>query len=464
MPEKSLHEIPLALRQYFEKGATAVQRENFDYAIAIFNEVLAKEPAFFECREFLRVAQFKKMGGGPGFFKKVFSSASSSPLVAKGQIALRNNPLEAITIAEHILNNDPQNAGAHKLLAEAALAADLPRTAIFSLEILLKHAPKDKSLRVQLARALGRSGEATRAEGVLAEVLRDYPNDSEVAMELKNLSARKTLDEGGYESLAGGQGSYRDILKNKAEAVSLEQEKREVKSDDVAGRLIQEYEARLPNEPNNLKLLRSLAELYAQKKDFDRALSYYEKIKTSGAGGDSSLERAIADTTVKKYDHALRQLDPQAPDYAETSAQIQAERQAFQIGECRQRAEKYPTDLQIRFELGQLYFQAGKISEAIPELQKAQANPHRRLQAMGYLGQCFARQSMNDMAARTLQNAIKEKIAFDAEKKELIYTLAGVLERMNNKPEAFEQLKLIYEVDSSYKDVAPRVEAYYAGQ
>ena len=99
MPEKSLQEIPLALRQHFEKGATALQRENFDYAIAIFNEILVKEPAFFECREFLRVAQFKKMGGGTGFFKKVFSGASSSPMIAKGQIALRNNPLEAITIA-----------------------------------------------------------------------------------------------------------------------------------------------------------------------------------------------------------------------------------------------------------------------------------------------------------------------------------------------------------------------------
>ena len=125
LPEKSLHEIPLALRQYFEKGAIAVQRENFDYAIAIFNEVLAKEPAFFECREFLRVAQFKKMAGGSGFFKKVFSSASSSPMIAKGQIALRNNPLEAITIAEHILNNDPQNAAAHRLPKNSSANANL---------------------------------------------------------------------------------------------------------------------------------------------------------------------------------------------------------------------------------------------------------------------------------------------------------------------------------------------------
>jgi tetratricopeptide (TPR) repeat protein len=309
--------------------------------------------------------------------------------------------------------------------------------------------------------ALG--GEATRAEGVFADLLRDYPGDSALAQELKNVSARKTLDEGGYEALADGQGSYRDILKNKEEAVSLEQEKREVKSDDVAARLIREYEARLPNEPDNLKLLMELAKLYTEKKDFDRALGYYDKIKTTGAGGDSSLERAMAETTLKKYDHALAQLDPQDPDYAETSAQIQSERKAFQIAECQQRAEKYPTDLQIRFELGQLYFQAGKISEAIQELQKAKENPHRKLQALSLLGQCFARKGMNDMAARTLQNAIKEKIPFDAEKKELIYALAGVLEKMGQAQEAIEQYKLIYEHDIGYKDVAAKVEKDYSG-
>ncbi len=46
----------------------------------------------------------------------------------------------------------------------------------------------------------------------------------------------------------------------------------------------------------------------------------------------------------------------------------------------------------------------------------------------------------------------------------MIYNLAAVLENMNSKSEAFEQLKLIYEVDSSYRDVGPRVDEYYAGQ
>jgi tetratricopeptide (TPR) repeat protein len=98
------------------------------------------------------------------------------------------------------------------------------------------------------------------------------------------------------------------------------------------------------------------------------------------------------------------------------------------------------------------------------EFQKAQNNPHRRVASMNYLAQCFAQKKMYDLAARRLQEAIKEKPVFDDEKKELVYNLAGVLEKLGKKEEGFEQLKLIYEVDTGYKDVAERVEKYYSGQ
>ena len=219
---------------------------------------------------------------------------------------------------------------------------------------------------------------------------------------LKNLSARKTMDEGGYDALEGGKGSYRDILKDKKEAVSLEQEKRVVKTEDTTERLIGEYEARLQTEPNNLKLVRSLAELYTQKNQFDRALELFDRVKNSDMGSDPSLERSMANTVVRQFDFQLEQLDPAAPDYAEQSAKIQAEKLDFQLTECQKRVEKYPTDLVIRFEMGQLYFQAGKINEAILEFQKAQGNPHKRLAAMSYLAQCYAKRKMYDLAARTV--------------------------------------------------------------
>jgi len=121
---------------------------------------------------------------------------------------------------------------------------------------------------------------------------------------------------------------------------------------------------------------------------------------------------------VRKFDHQASLLDPSAPDHAEHIAKLQAEKQAYQLAECQKRAERFPTDLQIRFELGQLYFEAGKIGEAIQEFQKAQGNPHRRVAAMNFLAQCFAKRKMYELAVRTLQNALKEKAVFDEEKKE----------------------------------------------
>lgn len=463
MPEKSLSVIPRPLRDQYEKGLAAIQRQNLDYAIAIFVGVLQAEPAFYACREALRAAQMKKSaGGGGGFFKKMLGTASNSPMIAKGQMALRNNPLEAIHIAEQILAGDPNSIPAHRLLAEGALAADLPRTASLSLEIVFKNAP-DREVALKLGEALAKGGQGDRAESILSELRRTFPNDQEIAKVLKNVSAKRTLSEGGYEALEGGGGSYRDILKNKEEAVALEQEKREIKSDDVSARLIGEYEARIVQEPKNLRLLRSVAELYVQKKQFDKALDYYQRSMGTDGASDPMLEKTIFETTLKKFDHALAELDPQAADFPEQTARIQAERQTFEVEDCRRRVEKYPNDLLIRFELGELYFKAGKITEAIQEFQKAQANPNKRLQAMGYLGQCFARRGMNDLAARTFQNAIKEKGPFDEEKKDLIYQLGCTFEKMGKREEAIEQFKIIYESDIGYKDVAAKVDAYYSG-
>src|SRR5688572_13181706 len=136
MPEKPLNAIPRPQRDLYEKGLAAFNRNNLDYAISILAAVLKIEPGFFEARQTLRAAQFKKAGSQSGFFKKTIGGATSQPALAKGQLVLRKNPLEAMNVAEEILSSDPNSTGAHKLLAEAALAAGLPKTAILSLEII----------------------------------------------------------------------------------------------------------------------------------------------------------------------------------------------------------------------------------------------------------------------------------------------------------------------------------------
>lgn len=461
MAEKEVSEIPFAQQDLFEKGIAALKKNNLDYAITLFMTVLRAEPGFYQAREALRATQHKRASGKTSFFKKFVGSASS---LTRGQVALRSNPIEALAVAEEVLNDDPGNVAAHELLATAALASELPKTAVLSLEVAFKQKPSDRKLAIQLSEALAAVGNRARAERILQELLRGNPSDPDLNERLKNLLANRTMAEQGYGALEGGQGSYRDIIRDKEQAISLEQEQRSVKDVDVAGRLIADYEKRLAAEPASLKLMRDLADLHRKRHEYDRAIEYYQRILTTGGVNDPMILGLIRETRTARFDYQEKQLDASAPGYEEQLAAIRAERNTWQLEDAKTRADLNPSDLHLRYELGELYLKAGRLSEAIGELQKAQNNPNCRIDAMNLLAQAFAKRGMNDLAARKFQEALKEKLVFDDQAKELRYQLGCILEKMNKPQEAIEQFKLIYEQDVSYRDVMAKVDAFYAAQ
>ena len=464
MPETTSNDVPRPIRELFEKATLAYQRNNFDYAIQILNGVLDQEPGFFEARQLLRATQQQKPQEKTGLFRKLVGGAGNAPLLVKGQLALRNNPKDALSAAESILNSDPGNTSAHKLLAEGAMALGLTKTAVMALETVIASDPDDAKVARNLAGLYFQQDQLDKAEELYRNLMVKRPDDTELPQTLKNLAARRMLVEKGYGAVESGNSSYRDLIKDKEEALHLEQANRSTKDDIIADRLIAEYEVQLKNEPNNRRTLRAIAELHAQKKEFDRAIELLRSVIAAEGHSDPTVEKAIADIEAKRVDHALSQLDPAATDFAERKAELEAQRDAQALAECKGRAERFPSDLQIRFELGSLHFKAGRFSDAIQELQRAQNSPQRRTAAINMLGQCFASRKMWDLAARTFQNALKEKPTWDEEKKELLYHLGSALEKLNKPDEAIEHFKNIYEQDIGYRDVAAKVDAYYAAQ
>ncbi len=464
MPETTSNDVPRPIRELFEKATLAYQRNNFDYAIQILNGVLDREPGFFEARQLLRATQQQKPQEKTGLFRKLVGGAGNAPALAKGQLALRGNPKEALSAAESILNSDPGNTSAHKLLADGAMALGLTKTAVMALETVIASDPNDAKVARNLAGLYFQQDQLDKAEELYRNLMIKRPDDTELPQTLKNLAARRMLVEKGYGAVESGNSSYRDLIKDKEEALHLEQANRSTKDDRIADRLIAEYEVQLKNEPNNRRTLRAIAELHAQKKEFDRAIEYLRSVIAAEGNSDPTVEKAIADIEAKRVDHALSQLDPTATDFVERKTELEAQRDAQALSECKGRAERFPSDLQIRFELGSLHFKAGRFSDAIQELQRAQNSPQRRTAAINMLGQCFASRKMWDLAARTFQNALKEKPTWDEEKKELLYHLGSALEKLNKPDEAIEHFKNIYEQDISYRDVAAKVDAYYAAQ
>jgi tetratricopeptide (TPR) repeat protein len=230
--------------------------------------------------------------------------------------------------------------------------------------------------------------------------------------------------------------------------------------------LIRETLQKLQAQPDNPKIQRELGDLYGQKGDFDAALKYMQHVFEVEGGTDPSLEQKISELKAKRLDALIAAKKNDAaqnpsPELQTEIAALEREKDQFLLAEAKRRVEKYPTETLFRFELGTLLLKTGNIDAAIPEFQKAQSNPKKRIEALNYLGQCFFKKNMFDLSADTFTKAAKEHVPMDLVKKDILYNLGLAYESMGEKEKAAEQFKKIAEVDFGFRDVAKKVEASY---
>jgi tetratricopeptide (TPR) repeat protein len=81
---------------------------------------------------------------------------------------------------------------------------------------------------------------------------------------------------------------------------------------------------------------------------------------------------------------------------------------------------------------------------------------------MNLLGCCYGELGMLDLAVKQLEDASKEISSMDAMKKNIVYNLGLIYERMGDQQKSIECMKQIYELEHGYRDVAHRVERSYA--
>ena len=293
------------------------------------------------------------------------------------------------------------------------------------------------------------------------------PLDAQALRLGKDASARASMKRGGWTQAE----SYRDLIKDKEEAISLEQQSRIRLTGEALDQQIAETYARHQAEPENVDFARRLGALNEQKDDFESAIRWYQYAADLTNGGDIGLLRKISDLKIKclereiaAHEEFLATCSQGDELYTKRSEQLRAAkigRAEILITDAHERVARNPTDLQLRFELGENLFTAGRFREAVPELQRARQNPHARLKAMNLLGCCYAELGMLDLAMKQLQEGSQEISAMDAMKKEILYNLGLVYERMGDSEKSLGCMKQIYEVDYGYRDVATRVERSY---
>ena len=483
IPEKDLTEAQRAL---FQKARHANEIRNHGYAIQLMQSVLKQVPGFLDGRKLLRAAALAGVEGK----KSGFSLAGTTLGMTAGS-TLKKDPFAAIELAEKTLATDPKSPQGNQLLWEAANRAGLPETAAFALETLVGANPKDTKLLHQLGGQYLTMGENDKAVAVYNRIVQINPGDLEANKKAKDASASATMKSGRWEEVSASSGSmnFRDLIHKKDEAIALENKSRIVRTGEQISQQITELYPQFEADQNNVDVARRIALLYeqwfeaavasaepAEETDsyLDNAIWFYTHTNAILAGGDPNIARKCSDLEFRKMERRMKALvdwlatvpdqnDPEVRPYADELADLRRQRAASSLEVARKRVAENPTDLQLRYELGEVLIKAGMYTEAIPELQRAKQNPNARLKAMNLLGQCYVEKNMLDIAVKQFRDAASETTAMDSTKKDITYRLGIVLEKMGKKDEYIECMKHIYEVDYGYLDVAKRVESSYGG-
>jgi predicted Zn-dependent protease len=465
MAVKAEKELSETQRSLWLKAVTAIELRNFGYAISLLQEILKQEPQFLTGRQLLRRTEVTRSKSA----KKAFFNISTAPIaVMKAQREIKKDPKRAIETLETVLEKAPYNRQANLVLKEAALAAGWPEIGVFALRTLLEENPRDIKVLHVLGRLYRQLGDHDQEIEIYNQITAINPLDAEALRLGKDASAHSSMKKGGWTQAE----SYRDLIKDKEVAVSLEQQSRMRLTGESLDQQIAETYARHKAEPANVDLARRLGVLNEQKEDFEAAIGWYEYAADLTKGADAGLVRKASDLKIRciereiaAHEEFLSMHHTANESYPERSEQLKAakaKRAEIVIADARERVARNPTDLQLRFELGENLFNAGHFREAVPELQRARQNPHARLKAINLLGRCYGELEMLDLAVKQLEEGSKEMLSMDAMKKEMVYNLGLAYERMGEQEKSLGCMKQIYEVDYGYKDVARRVESSYA--
>lgn len=464
MPEKTLQQVSRQARDFYDKGMTAIERNAMDTALEYLCRACAAEPGFLKGHQLLRKAQIKKYKSG-GAMNKMMGSVTGSGALAKAQMVLAKDPAKAMEYAEQALNNNPFNLPALKVLSQAAEALQFWVIAVNAFETAREANPNSIEVLLYLGRLYQEAGMSEKGIECFEKVMEIDPPNAEAFGGLKNAQANLSMERGNW------QGSYRDNIANVKEAEELENASRVFKEEDVIrGQMAEIYKRTQEGEGENVTHWKKLGDYAVQINEFDHAVDYYTHALGLTQGADGNIEKLVSETKIKKLAFAIKQkedalaADPQNAALQEEIAELNRQREKAIMEDCEARSQRYPNDLDLKFDLARIYLKNNLVDEAIREFQTASNNPKNKIACVNYIAQCFRLKGILDLAVQRFKAAAEACLVMDGLKKDILYNLGSTYEQWGKPADAIEQYKLIYDADVSFRDVGKKIEDYYRSQ
>ncbi len=439
------------IAKLIERGEDALKKKNFDYAIEVLMQAVSFAPNNGRARAALRKAELKKHEHNypNAFALAIFGMPAKIGLFFAG-LGKKGNPEGYMMACEKYLMLDPKSKKINMALGDVAASAGHLETAVFAFQTASEHHPEDVTAMKKHGELLWKNGDISAAHKVFDQVVKINPKDQEAVKARKNLAAEASLKQTGFETAQ----SSRDLIKDKDKAGDLEKSERLHQTTDDLATQVAAMRKKIAAEPDNTDLYLDLAEVCERMRDWDGALGAFDdalKIRP----GDPVLEFGRDDVGINRLEAEHLEL-VQAKNTEKADLVAQKLRDVKTVA-FRKRVKAYPTDLNLRFKLGELLLERGELDEAVGEFQQTVRDPKYRSESQLRLGKAFRKNGRYELAVRQLTQALDGQSGMTERVKEIRYTLGDVLELKGDGSGAREQFSMIYEVDIAYRDVGDRL-------
>ena len=438
--------------------------KNPEYVIDICNTVLGKYPNCVEVRRLLRQAQYRKYGKGNAVAKAMAAVKTLGLSMKAASMIKSGKALDVMAQAESLLNQCPDNPAAVKALISAAESLGYFGVAATGYMALVQYQPTEQNL-LALANEYLKNKQPDEAMQVCETILNKNRANGEAQALARSASVMKTMNKGKWEE----EGSAKDKVKDAKAQLERERQTSSVNDAATLEKFVADLKEKIAADVQNVNLYREICGYLRALNRYSEALEYVRQARKQPLGaGDTTFEKLENDLVVLEVEKNIADLreqlnaDPDNAELAEKLKQAQKNEHDIRLANAKEMVERYPNDFNYRFVLGSIYLEDGVLDEAIKQLQIAQRNPKVRLQALLGLGRAFFRGGTFDLAVEQLSTAKTESKIMNDAKKEIIYELASVYEKMGKKDLAFAEYKEIYTADASYKDVSAKVDFYYS--
>ena len=443
-------------QMFFKYGNDAALKNNFAYAIQMYQEACKLVPENLTYRQALRGIERRKFGNEPSKVGRLIG-ARLQPIrlrlrtaKAKGQWA------HVLEVCEEAFVHDPWNVDTAREMAEAAEHLGLKEVARFALESVYAQAGDDLHFLRHQARVYELNADYQQAINCWERVRKLSPTDENAKRQINALSANATIARSGLGE-AIQRATAGNAVPEPAAAADLEEMKRQALPPEE--RLRKEIE----EQPDRVGRYLELADLHKRHNRLDeaervlarglKANPHDEVLRTAHAGIQMArLRRAIDAYTQRVRDN------PDDPEAQSKLNQLREKLDHYELKELRRRLEVHPEDLDLHYQLGLLLVRLGQPGAAVAEFQQARSSPKLKVQALFQAGLAFEADSNPKLAERSLQDALKAADPGDQALLNTInYHLGRIYEALGQVAKAEEHYNEVAANDYAFRDVAQRL-------